>query len=90
MREIADLHIFKEKIKKYGELVKDWGLPNLPIEQEVALRLDITQEFAKYCLDKDKGKVLEALKYTLTSTNKLQRKVEKFPNLYKCADNSRR
>ena len=83
MREIADLHIFKERIKKYSELVKDWGLPNLPIEQETAIRLDITPEFAQYCLEKDKAKVIEALKYTRTATNKLQRKIEKFPNLYK-------
>ena len=83
MREIADLHVFKQRVKKYGELIKDWGLPSLPVEQETAIRLDITPEFAQYCLEKDKTKVIEALKYTMTLTDKLKRKVEKFPNLYK-------
>jgi len=65
LQEIADLIVFKKRLNQlYFKTVNGEPccvLPYLPVTQEIAMRLDMNQEFADFCIAKNKDAVLSAL-----------------------------
>ncbi|MEM4263487.1 MAG: hypothetical protein QW666_01150 [Candidatus Woesearchaeota archaeon] len=74
--EIADLLVFKKRLKSFSAYGLS-RLPNLPLDLEVSLRLDITPEFAGYCLAKNKDKVIESLQYAGTGSREIIERIRK-------------